>query len=235
MAEPGQIVEPVGIDHRQRGRQHLVGQVMVDHDDVEAEPLRLGERLVAGGAAIDRHEQRRASARRAPAPPRRSGRSLRKSGPGYGSADRARRGAGSAPASRPRSHHRHRSRRRSRRSRRAPPRRRCATPPPPCRRAYAGRASAPARSDRGSLRPPRPRRRARRGCAPAVPARCRAAARSPAPAPRRARRAGRARRGRKPNARRRETGAVSTFPELQPRYSWRRLPRITVRKSYDTG
>ena len=33
---------------------------MVDHDDVEAEPARLRERLVAGGAAIDRDEQRRA-------------------------------------------------------------------------------------------------------------------------------------------------------------------------------
>ena len=32
MAEPGQVVEPVRIDHRERGRQHLVGQVMVDHD-----------------------------------------------------------------------------------------------------------------------------------------------------------------------------------------------------------
>ena len=48
MAEPGQIVEPVGIDHRCVG-QVLVGLVVVDDDDVEAEPPRLGERLDAGG------------------------------------------------------------------------------------------------------------------------------------------------------------------------------------------
>ena len=58
MAEPGEIVEPVGIDHRERGRQHFVGEMMIDHDHIEAEPLRFGERLVAGGAAIDRDQER---------------------------------------------------------------------------------------------------------------------------------------------------------------------------------
>ncbi len=61
MAELGEIVEPVGIDHRERRRELLVGLMMVDHDDVEAELARFRERLVAGGAAIDRDEQRRAA------------------------------------------------------------------------------------------------------------------------------------------------------------------------------
>ena len=38
MAEPGKIVEPVRIDDRTRVRQLLVGLVMIDDDDVEAEP-----------------------------------------------------------------------------------------------------------------------------------------------------------------------------------------------------
>ena len=45
MAEPGEIVAPVGIDHRDRRRQRLAGLVMIDHDDIEAEPSRLRERL----------------------------------------------------------------------------------------------------------------------------------------------------------------------------------------------
>ena len=47
MAEPRQIVEPVGIDHDRIG-QPLVGLMVVDDDDVEAKPPRLGERLDAG-------------------------------------------------------------------------------------------------------------------------------------------------------------------------------------------
>ena len=62
MAELGEIVEPVRIDHRERRRQRLVGEVMIDHDHVEAELARLRQRLVAGGAAIDGDEQRRAAA-----------------------------------------------------------------------------------------------------------------------------------------------------------------------------
>ena len=34
---------------------------MIDHDHVQAEPARLGQRLDAGGAAIDGDEQRRAA------------------------------------------------------------------------------------------------------------------------------------------------------------------------------
>ena len=60
MAEPRQIVEPVGIDH-DRIRQALVGLVMIEHDHIEAKPPRLGQRLDAGGAAIDGDEQRRAA------------------------------------------------------------------------------------------------------------------------------------------------------------------------------
>ena len=56
MAQPRKIVEPVGIDH-DRIRQPFVGLVMIDDDDVETKPPRLGQRLDAGGAAIDGDEQ----------------------------------------------------------------------------------------------------------------------------------------------------------------------------------
>ena len=56
MAELGEVIEPVRIDHK-RVRQSLVGLMMVDDDDVETEPARLGKRFVAGGAAIDGDEQ----------------------------------------------------------------------------------------------------------------------------------------------------------------------------------
>jgi hypothetical protein len=58
MAEPREIVEPVGIDDGKRRRQLLVGLVMIDHDYVETELARLRERLVTGGAAIDRDQKR---------------------------------------------------------------------------------------------------------------------------------------------------------------------------------
>ena len=176
MAELREVVEPVGIDH-QRVRQPLVGLVMVDHDDVEAEPPRLGQRLDAGGAAIDGDEQRRAAlGERAD---RLDVRPVALEDAVGDVDDRIEAGAraGSARAARTRSRRRRRSRRRSRRARRARRRRRCAAPPPPWRSANADRASAAARSGRGRPRPRRPRRRGRRGCAPAAPAR-RAAARS---------------------------------------------------------
>ncbi len=59
MAEPREIVLPVRIDQRLNLRQPLGRLVMVEHDDVETQPPGLGQRLVAGGAAIDRDEQRR--------------------------------------------------------------------------------------------------------------------------------------------------------------------------------
>ena len=55
-----EIVEPVRIDHGERRGKLLVGLMMIDHDDVEAELARLRQRLMAGGAAIDRDEERRA-------------------------------------------------------------------------------------------------------------------------------------------------------------------------------
>ena len=58
MAEAGEIVEPVRIDQRVDLRQLRAGLVMVDHDDRHAETFCFGERLDAGGAAIDGDEQR---------------------------------------------------------------------------------------------------------------------------------------------------------------------------------
>ena len=60
MAEAGQIVLPVRIDDGGSRRQALGRLVVVEHDRVEAEPRRFGERLVARRAAIDRDEQARA-------------------------------------------------------------------------------------------------------------------------------------------------------------------------------
>ena len=60
MAEARQVVLPVRIDEGGSRRQALGGLVVVEHDRVEAEPRRLGERLVARRAAIDRDEQARA-------------------------------------------------------------------------------------------------------------------------------------------------------------------------------
>ena len=40
MAEPGKIVAPVRIDDRKRRRQGLVGLMVIDDDDIDAERLR---------------------------------------------------------------------------------------------------------------------------------------------------------------------------------------------------
>ena len=45
MAEAGEIVAPVRIDDGDRGRQHFVGLMVVDHDHVDAERLGLRQRL----------------------------------------------------------------------------------------------------------------------------------------------------------------------------------------------
>lgn len=58
MAEAGEIVEPVRIDQGVDLRQFRAGLMMVDHDDGHAETFCFGERLDAGGAAIDGDEQR---------------------------------------------------------------------------------------------------------------------------------------------------------------------------------
>ncbi len=77
MAEARQIVLPVRVDEGGSRRQALGGLVVVEHDRVEAEPRRFGERLVARRAAIDRDEQARALRRRGRGSPRHWGRSLR--------------------------------------------------------------------------------------------------------------------------------------------------------------
>ena len=45
MPEAGEIVAPVRIDDGDRGRQHFVGLMVVDHDHVDAERLGLRQRL----------------------------------------------------------------------------------------------------------------------------------------------------------------------------------------------
>jgi hypothetical protein len=61
VAQLRQIVEAVGVDHGQRRGEQFIGLVVVDHDDVEAELARLEHGLMAGGAAIDRDQQRRSA------------------------------------------------------------------------------------------------------------------------------------------------------------------------------
>ncbi len=63
ITEAGEIVAPVRIDDGQCRRQRLVGLMMVDDDDIHAERLCFAQRLDAGGAAIDGHQQRRAARR----------------------------------------------------------------------------------------------------------------------------------------------------------------------------
>ncbi len=63
MTEAGEIVGPVRIHQRVDLGQFVAGLVMVDDDDRHAELPRFGQRLEAGGAAIDGDEQRRALAR----------------------------------------------------------------------------------------------------------------------------------------------------------------------------
>ena len=63
IAEAREIVAPVRIDDGECGRQRLVGLMMVDDDDIQAERLCFAQRLDAGGAAVDGHQQRRAARR----------------------------------------------------------------------------------------------------------------------------------------------------------------------------
>ena len=56
-AEARQVVLAVGIDDGGDVGQALVGLVVVDDDDVGAERRGDGERLEAGGAAVDRDDQ----------------------------------------------------------------------------------------------------------------------------------------------------------------------------------
>ncbi len=57
MAKSGKIVGAVRVDDRDRGREFLVGLVMVDHHHFETELAGLFEGYRTGGAAIDRHQQ----------------------------------------------------------------------------------------------------------------------------------------------------------------------------------
>ena len=63
MAEAGEIVGAVRIDQRIHDRQHVAALMVIDDDDRHSEPPRFHQRLDAGGAAIDRHQQRGALAR----------------------------------------------------------------------------------------------------------------------------------------------------------------------------
>ncbi len=63
MAEPGQIVGAVRIDDGGGVGKLLVGLVMIDDHRLQPELARFGERFMAGGAAIDRDQQRRAALR----------------------------------------------------------------------------------------------------------------------------------------------------------------------------
>ncbi len=63
IAETGEIVRPVRVHQRIDLGQLLAALVMVDDDDGHAELPGFGQRLDAGGAAIDRHQQRRALSR----------------------------------------------------------------------------------------------------------------------------------------------------------------------------
>ncbi len=61
MTEAGKIVAPVRIDDGHGRRQHLIGLVVIDDDNVDTERARFRQRLDTGRAAIDRHQKRRAA------------------------------------------------------------------------------------------------------------------------------------------------------------------------------
>ena len=61
MRQLRQVVEPVGIDQGRDVGKRFVALMVIEHDHVHAELFRLGQRLDAGGAAIDGDEQRRAA------------------------------------------------------------------------------------------------------------------------------------------------------------------------------
>ena len=66
ITEAGKIVGPVRIHQRIDLGQFVAALVVIDDDDGHAELSRFRQRLEAGGAAIDRHQQRRALARQHP-------------------------------------------------------------------------------------------------------------------------------------------------------------------------
>ncbi len=54
------LVEPVGIDHRERARQRGIAQMMIDDDDIESRIAGNAERRLRGDAAIDGDDDARA-------------------------------------------------------------------------------------------------------------------------------------------------------------------------------
>ena len=204
MAEAGEVVGPVRIHQRLDLRQFIAALMMIDHDDRHPEPPRFVQRLEAGGAAIDRHQQRRALAGEhadgldigAVAfknPVGNVDQGIEPAMAQVPGEQRRRRRAVDVVIAEDRDFFAARSRIRD-----------------PLRRGFhlrhgvgIGHHLADGR-DRESPRPRRSRRRARPAPAPASPA-IGSAARSPAPVPRPAHRAGRATAFRSRNATRRET------------------------------
>jgi hypothetical protein len=64
MAEPGKVIEPVRIHQGVDFRQLVAALMMIDDDDRHSQASRFSQRLEARGAAIHRHEQRSALARK---------------------------------------------------------------------------------------------------------------------------------------------------------------------------
>ena len=62
MAEAGEVIGPVRIHQRVDLGQFIAALMMIDHDHRHPEPAGFRQRLEAGGAAIHRHQQRRALA-----------------------------------------------------------------------------------------------------------------------------------------------------------------------------
>ena len=59
MSLAGEIVLPVGVEHREGRRQLLVGLVMVDDNDIGAASVGGLDGRAGGGAAIDGDDERR--------------------------------------------------------------------------------------------------------------------------------------------------------------------------------
>ena len=60
MALAGEIVLPVGIEHGEGRRQHLVGLMMIDDDHLRAARIGGLDGRASGGAAIDGDDEGRA-------------------------------------------------------------------------------------------------------------------------------------------------------------------------------
>jgi len=144
MAELRQIVEPVRIHDRERGRQRFIGEVMIDDDRLHAKPRRFrsGSWLTVPQSTVTSSvAPRPASARIAST----FGPYPSNNGRGWWMIGSIPARPGTARASPTRSRHRRRNRRRSRPSRDASPASAIAPPPRPCQAACSDQASACAR------------------------------------------------------------------------------------------